>query len=61
MDDWDPDTQSLRQHRVLAKPEEAESGEERVLQTRFVRPHAFVRQRLNVSELDPLEMSTVDL
>ena len=32
VDDWDPDTQSLRQYRVLASPEEAESGEERVLQ-----------------------------
>ena len=66
VDDWDPDTQSLRQYRVLASPEEAESGEEYFKETtnglaRFVRPHAFVRQRLNVEELDPLEMSMVDL
>ena len=52
--------------RVLASPEEAESGEEYFNETtngvaKFVRPHAFVRQRLNTDKLDPLEMSMVDL
>ena len=66
VDDWDPETHSLKQYRVLSSPEDAESGEEYFRETefglaRYVRPPNMVRIKRNVEELDPLEMSMIDL
>lgn len=66
MDDWDLETYSVRQYRVLTKTEDADSGEEYFRETPFglsrhVRPPRMVKRKRGVEKLETLEMSMVGL